>query len=270
MLGNVTIQEVEVEVDMFHVDVDTSKLNKAIAEFTASSKDELDEVIKKQTGIIVGHLIAVTPPGRASGHDFNKEGRIATSAKKLGESQIRSDLAKLFPTTNMKPESIWANIERGRLWKTHLGERQVTFYADSVYELRRAHQKARNRRTGRVRIGNSTANMALTKARIKNQYTKEQIAKVGLLNAGWLQAAGVLKTKAVPKWITRHGRQSGDVRFKRSNFGLSITVSNRMGYYPTKLQKRMQMAVDRRTHAIVKALEAMAERRAAKFNKQLK
>jgi len=255
---------------MFDVDVDTSKLNRAIAQFTASSKDDIEDVIKKQTGMIVGHLIAITPPGRAAGHDFNKQGRISTSAKKLGESAIRSDLAKLFPTTNMKPERIWAGIERGRLWKTHLGEKQVSFYADSVYELKRVHQKARNRRTGRVKIGNSTANMALTKARIKNQYAKEQLSKVGLLNAGWLQAAGVLKTKAIPKWITRHGRQKGEVRFKRSNFGLAITVSNRMGYYPTKLQKRMQMAVDRRTNAIVTAIEAMEERRAAKFNKKLK
>lgn len=257
---------------MFTADVDTTRLNLAMARFAKESRKDLDEVMEKEAGTIVGGLIAMTPPGKKSGTNMTDRGGIAMSAKKLGEATIRADIASLFPTTRMKPEKVQGMIESGFRWGTGRGAKKIPRYASSVAELRRIHNAARSKATGRVKTGSIGQNMALTKAATKNEFAREQIKRVGILNAGWLRAAKQLKTskRATPAWITRHGDKPGSAIFRRTKHGLSISLQNRMDYFPKNIESRMQLAVSRRAAGIEKAVAAMIARKAAKANQRMK
>ena len=257
---------------MITANVDTSGLNKALSEFAKESRKDMEDLLEKQGGILVGHLIALTPPGKARGQNLTDRGGIATSAKKLGEATIKADINSLFPTTRMKPEKVWGMIENGYRWGTGRGAKRIQNYAESVAELERVHRIARSRKTGRVRTGTIGQNMALTRAATRNEFRKAQIKQVGILNAGWLRAAKRLKTakRATPAWITRHGDKPGGVLFRRSKHGLSIIVDNRMDYFPKNIEMRIQKAIDRREYGLTKALAAMIKRKADKANKKMK
>lgn len=258
-------------VIMFVADVDTTQMNLALARFAKESRKEVEEIIEKQSGIIVGHLIAMTPPAKARGANMSDRGGIAASAKKLGEATIRADIASLFPSTRMKREKVEGMIDSGFRWGTGRGAKKISRYAGSVAELKRIHAQARSKKTGRVRTGSIGQNMALTKAAIRNQFARDQIKRVGILNAGWLRAARKLKTakRATPAWITRHGDKPGAVNFRRSRHGLAITVSNHMDYFPKNINQRIQRAVDRRARGLEKAIEAMLERKAKRATKRM-
>lgn len=249
---------------MFTAEIDTKGLNLLMSRFAKESRKGIDEVIEQQMGMIVGGLIAMTPPGASKGQAMNDRGGITAAAKKKGEGRIRADIVTLFPTTRMKEPKVWGLIENGYYWGTGRGRKKIIDYASSIHDLRRVHKAARSKSSGRVRTGLSGQNMAMTTAALRNAYAKEQIKKVGILNAGWLKASGRLKTakRATPAWITRHGAKPGGVSFRKGKYGLSITVSNRMPYFPKDMQARMQRAVERRERGIEKALAAMLERKA--------
>lgn len=257
---------------MFTADIDTSRLNVLMAQFAKESRKETDEIIRKQTAIIVGHLIAMTPPGKAKGQNLTDRGGIANSAKKLGEATIKADISSLFPTTRLKPEKVWGMIENGFRWGTGRGAKKIGEYAESVSDLRRVHRKARSPQTGRIRTGSIGQNMALTKASIRREFIKQQIKEVGMLSAGWLKAAEELKTarRAVPAWIRRHGRKPGNKVERKTRHGLAITVSNNMPYFPKNMNARMQRAIYRREAGLEKALQAMLDRKAAKINQKMR
>ena len=256
---------------MFTAKIDTTELNTAMAQFAKESRKGLDEVMEQQMGMIVGGLIAMTPPGASKGQAMSDRGGITTSAKKRGEGRIRADINILFPTSRKKEPAIWGMIENGFFWGTGRGKKKIIDFAGSIHDLRRVHKSARSRSTGRVRTGLSGQNMALTRSPLRTAYIKEQIKKVGILNAGWLRAARKLKTakRLTPAWITRHGEKPGGVSFRKSKFGLAITVSNQMPYFPRDSAMRMQRAVNRRAYGITVALEKMIERKAARANKRM-
>jgi len=256
---------------MFSANLDTTRLNDFIALYAKESKKGIDEVVLQQSAIIVGHLIAMTPPGKSKGKNMNKDGRIEMSAKKLGENTMKADLNSLFPTVRLKSEKVWGMIENGYRWGTGRGAKKIGEYAESVADLRRVHRKARSPRTGRVRTGTIGQNMALTKASIRNQYIKEQIKEVGMLAAGWLAAGEELGTtkRAMPAWIRRHGRKPGSVTKRKSKTGLTVTVMNKMPYFPKNMESRMQSALYRREIGLEKAVDSMIQRKADKLAKRL-
>jgi hypothetical protein len=259
---------------MFTADVDTTRLNRAMALMARESRKGLDDVIEKETATIVGHLIAMTPPGKAKGRTMTDRGGIDKGAKKLGEAAIRADISLLFPTTKdvgLTNGQIKGMIENGFKWGTGRGAKQINKFASSVAELERIHKSARSYRTGRVKIGSVGQNMAITRAGIRNQFIKQQIKKVGILNAGWLRAARRLKTakRSTPAWITRHGEKPGNVVFRKTKHGLAISVSNNLNYFPKNIESRMQQAINRRSRGIEKALVAMLERKAARAEQRM-
>ena len=251
--------------------LDTSRLNNLMAVFAKETKKSMDEVVEDQSAIIVGHLIAITPPGKAKGQNLTKNGGIAKSAKKLGEATMKADINSLFPTTRLQSHVVWGMIEDGFRWGTGRGAKKIGEYAESVADLKRVHRKSRSRRTGRVRTGTIGQNMALTKASIRNAYIKEKIKNVGVLNAGWLRAANDLGTskRAVPAWIRRHGNKPGGVQRRKSKTGLSITVRNHMWYFPKNMEARMNAAAYRRQIGLEKAIEAMLYKKAMKLTQKL-
>ena len=260
---------------MFTAQVDTTKLNLAMAKFAKESRQDLDEVMEKEAGTIVGGLIAMTPPGKKSGTNMTDRGGIAMSAKKLGEATIRADIASLFPTTKdvgLKKAQIQGMIENGFEWGTGRGRKKLNKFSDSVAELKSHHARFRSKATGRVKTGSVGQNMVVTRAGIRNEFIREQIKRVGILNAGWLRAAKQLKTakRATPAWITRHGDKPGSAIFRRTKHGLSISLQNRMDYFPKNIESRMQLAVSRRAAGIEKAVAAMIARKAAKANQRMK
>jgi hypothetical protein len=257
---------------MFTIETETKNLNEAMSLFAKETKKGIEDVIEQQTGMIVGHLIAMTPPGASKGQAMGKTGAITNVAKKRGEGRIKADIATLFPTTATREPKAWGMIENGHLWKTSMGPRKVLEYASSLHDLRRVHQFARSRKTGRVRTGLNAQNMALTTKALRNAYAKQKIKNVGMLNAGWLRAAEKVKTakRSLPVWITRHHKKPGDAIYKRSRHGLAITVSNRMPYFPRDIDARMQRAVERRERGIAKKLKEMAERKAKRANQRMK
>ncbi len=257
---------------MFTIETETKSLNEAMSLFAKETKKGIEDVIEQQTGMIVGHLIAMTPPGASKGQAMGKTGAITNVAKKRGEGAVKADISTLFPTTRARPAKVWGMIENGFYFGTGRGKKKVIDYAESIHDLSRVHRFARSRKSGRVRTGLSGQNMALTTAALRNAYIKQKIKNVGMLNAGWLRAAAKVKTakRSTPAWITRHGKKPGDANFKRSRHGLAITVSNRMPYFPRDIDARMQRAVERRERGIAKALESMAERKAKRANQRMK
>lgn len=257
---------------MITATVDATGLYRAMEEFSKASRKSMDEVLEQQAGIMVGHLIAFTPPAASRGQAINDRGTIAMSAKKRGEAIIRADIATLFPTTAIRDEQrIYGMIDNGFQWGTGRGKKIIRDFADSISDLARVHNFARSKATGRVRTGTTGQNMALTRKALRTAYTKEKIKDVGLLNAGWLRAAKKLKTakRATPAWITRHGDKPGGVDFRRSKSRLTITVSNKMPYFPSNMESRIARAIDRRRHGLEQALEAMLARKAKRAEQRM-
>lgn len=257
---------------MFETKVDTSRLNAAMRAFAKESRKSMDEVLQKQGGILVGHLIALTPPAAARAQAMNDRGGITSQAKKRGEARIKADIASLFPTTRMKPERVWGMIDNGFRWGTGRGAKRIPEYAESLDDLERVHRFARSRATGRTRTGSTGQNMAMTNAALRREFIRQKIKKVGILNAGWLSAAKKLKTakSKTPAWITRHGNKPGGVDFRHSRSGLTITIRNRMPYFPKDQDRRIRRALDRRQYGLEQALQAMIDRKAKKATQQMK
>lgn len=256
---------------MITAELDTSKLNKAISLFARESKKSVEQVMRQQAGIIVGHVIAVTPPGGKNSAVHSESGGITSAAKKRGESRIKSDINTLFPTTRIKPEKVYGLIAAGYKWGAGQQLRKISYYAQSAAELGRVHKLARSS-NGRIAKGVRSPYVTLTNAQAKREFFKQQKMKVGMLNAGWLKAARELKTakRATPAWITRHGNKPGNVTFSTSKLGLTITITNKMNYFPKGIDSRLQFAINRRIRGIEKALVAMLTREGKKFNRNQK
>ena len=256
---------------MFVTQVDTTKFNKVMRAFAKESRKGLDEVVEARSSIIVGNLIAVTPPAEARGRAMGDKGQITPEARKRGENNIKADIAKLFPTSGAKEEKIMAMIKRGDKFKTTSIPRVIPNFARNIGELKKFHKEARSLKTGRVRTEYGKK-MAVTRKGLRTAYTKEVIKNVGILNAGWMRAAKRLKTskRRTPAWITRHGDQPGSVDFRHSKSGLTIYVSNRMSYYPKDKEMRLKKALEREEYAMTKALEAMIERKAKRASQKMK
>lgn len=252
---------------MLEIKIDTRRLNAAMQRMAEATKKDLAAVVRQQSGIIVGHLIALTPPGAARGQSMTDTGGIDNAAKKHGEASIAADIAVLFPTTKLASKKIEAMMEAGFQFGTGRGRKIVRDFAESESDLARIHSASRSA-NGRVRTGSTGQNMALTRSAIRRAYIKKQQQKVGLLNAGWLPAANELKTaaRATPAWIRRHGSKAGGVSFVKTTQGLTITVSNRQNYFPKNMDARIQRAVFRRGDGLRKALFEMTERNARKAN----
>lgn len=250
---------------MLDIRIDTRRLNAAMQEMARESRKDLDVVVREQAGIMVGHLIAMTPPAAGKGQAMNDRGGIELEAKKRGESAIAADLAALFPTTKLKDEEVMRRIDQGFEWGTGGGKKIIRDFAETEEDLRRIHQSSRSPSTGRVRTGRGQ-NMALTRAAVLKAYKKKALLKVGHLNAGWLKAARELRTaaRATPAWITRHGAKGGGFSILRTQEGLNIAVSNNLPYFPKDMNLRVQRVVFRRGEGLRKALEAMVERKAQK------
>ena len=151
---------------------------------SAAAAGDLEQETKRQAGLLVGALIAITPPGKGRGSTISDRGGITLDAKKMGESQVKSDIQKLFPTTAIKEvPKIEGMIKGGAKWKRTGGQRAVEafYFSESLIDLRNAHRAARNRRTGRT-SGRHKASIVLTRAAIRQKLIKEKIKQVGLLN----------------------------------------------------------------------------------------
>lgn len=256
---------------MIEVRIDTRRLNAAMQEFARESRKELDVVVRQQAGIMVGHLIALTPPAAGMGQAMSDTGAITLEAKKRGEGTIAADIAVLFPTTKLAEGKVRGMIDAGWEWGTGSGKKTIREFAENIGDLERIHRFARSPASGRVRTGRTGQNMALTRAAVRKAYTKQAIKKVGLLAAGWIAAARELRTvgRATPAWITRHGKQPGGVSITRTTEGISVKVANRVAYFPKDMPTRVQRAVIWRERGLRRALEAMLDRRAKKANARM-
>jgi hypothetical protein len=258
---------------MIDVDVDTSGLEAALAEFSKLTRKDLGEVTKQQAGILVGHVIAITPPGSGRGQAMTDSAGIDLAAKKRGEARIAEDISKLFVTTRLPEGAIEKLInDRDFQWENPMaGGRKVLVYqrANSQSDLAIVHARARNPRNGRTRQAGGGL-MAIARSAQVKAYIKTAIKKVGLLNAGWLNAARELKTasRAVPAWITRHGSQGGGADVRDSGPGVRVRIFNTQTWFPSGMEARVALAVRRREHGLKKAMEAILERRARAAEKR--
>lgn len=256
---------------MITAKVDTSNLEGAIAEFAQLTRADLGEVSKKQAGILVGHVIAITPPGGKSGEAFTDSGGIALSAKKRGEATIASDIAKLFPTSNLPHDRLVAMVADGFEFQTGKGHKDtVRDIAESVDDLERVHQFARNPRTGRTRKMKGIG-MAVTRKNVLRQYIRREMAKVGKLNSGWIAAGTELRTASrnIPAWIKRHGSSAGGADISNRGGRISIRIFNTLTWFPQGMEARVALAVRRREAGVRKAMEAVLERRATAAERRM-
>jgi hypothetical protein len=254
---------------MIDIDIDTSRLEAAIAEFAKLTRKDLGDVTKQQAGMLVAHVIAITPPG--SGGVVSDHGGIPLAAKKSGEAIMGSDIAKIFPTTRLAPAKIDQLIAARHEWEGAGGTKLLTYRrANTLGEMAMVHQEARNPKSGRTRAmgGRFTA---LVRPALLKQYIKEQIAKVGLLNAGWLAAASELKTASrnVPQWIKRHGRRPGGAEVKDSGGNVLIRIFNAQNWFPGDMTRRVALAISRREAGLKTATTAVLDRNAKKAQAKL-
>ena len=258
---------------MFDVKIDTRSLNDAMALFAKETKKGLDEVVVLQSRTVVGHLIAITPPGKRRGSDFlNKKGYISNEAFKNAKKIITGGIARLFPTSAIKDEDrIRGMIEAKHKWKHGKGAKAVGSFANNLGELKRIHRQGRNPSTGRVNIGNNGQRMALTRTALKNQLKNELFLNIGILNSGWRKSYDKLKAPApaMPAWIKRHPAGQGGIRFKISKTGLAVTLSNRVSYYPKDTIARIDQAVSRTKRGLEKQLEYMLKRKINNANNRM-
>jgi hypothetical protein len=247
---------------MIDIAIDTTSLEASIAELAHMTRKDLGEVTKQQAGILVAHVIAITPPGHAAA--ISDKGGIALAAKKAGEASIAADIAKIFPTTRLSPGAIDGLIAQRHQWLGPTGIKLLTHVkANSISDMKLVHAQARNPKSGRTRaMGGRFA--AITRPALLKEYIKQETAKIGLLNAGWIGAATALKTAArnVPQWIKRHGRRPGGADIRDSGPMISISIFNSQTWFPGDMQRRVADAVRRREAGLIKAMEAILERRA--------
>jgi hypothetical protein len=259
---------------MITANVDTSRLFQVMKQFSKESRKDLGTVVQERGAIMVAHLIAYTPPGASRGQALGDRGGInAKVAKGRGESSIAADIAALFPPAPRgSDEKIQGMMDSGFEFGTGRGKKIIKQHAKSLSEMKRIHDAARSKSSGRVRTGSVGQSMALAKKSLRNQYIKQAKKKVGILNAGWLRAARKLKTakRNTPAWITRHGQQAGGVDFRHSKSGLTITVSNGVQYFPKNMTSRIDRVVNRGVYGLEKALENMIARNAAKATQRMK
>ncbi len=256
---------------MIDVKVNTSRLEAAIAEFATLTRKDISEVYRQQAGILVGHVIAITPPGGKGGEAFTDSGGIGLDAKKRGEAVIAADISRLFPTSKLKHETLVGMVNAGFEFQTGKGHKDIVReIAESPEDLRRIHQFARNPRTGRTRKMKGIG-MAITRKAILKQYIRQEMAKVGKLNAGWINAAREMKTasRAVPAWITRHGAGRGGANVTERAGKIGITLFNNEVWFPTGMESRVALAVRRRENGLTKAMEAVIARRAAAAERKM-
>lgn len=249
---------------MLTVQVDTSRFQSAIAEFATLTRKDLGEVMKQQAASLVSHVIAITPPGGGRGEAFTDSGGIGLAAKKRGEASIAADISKLFPTSTLKHDRLVGMVRDGYEFKTGRGHKDtVREVAETAEDLRRIHQFARNPQTGRTRKMKGTA-MAITRKAVLKQYIRQEMAKVGKLNAGWIAAADELGTagRSVPAWIRRHGRQGGGADVSDRGGRVGVRIFNSQQWFPQGMESRVTLAVERRERGLIKAMEAIVERRA--------
>jgi hypothetical protein len=254
---------------MITIAVDTTAFEAAAREFAREGRKDLEVVIREQAAIMTGHLIALTPPAAGRGQAMNDRGGITLEAKKRGEAAIAADIAALFPTTRLKEDEVDKLIEAGFQWGTGRGRKIIRQYAGSEADMARIHAASRSA-NGRVRTGNGE-NMALVRAATRRAFIRSQQKKVGLLNAGWLNAARELKTSrgATPAWITRHPAQAGGVTIHRPVAGVAIRIYNEQPWFPKDMDARVERAMRRRTAGLQKAVEAMVERRAKRAEERM-
>lgn len=249
---------------MITASVDTSNLETALAEFAALTRKDLSEVTRQQAGILVGHVIAITPPAGKGGEAFTDSGGIGLSAKKRGEAAIAADIARIFPTSTLKHDTLVGMVKAGFEFQTGKGHKDIVReVAESADDLKRIHQFARNPRTGRTRKMKGIG-MAITRKAVLKQYIRQEMAKVGKLNAGWINAARELNTagRAVPAWITRHGAGRGGADVSDRTGRIGIRIFNSEVWFPSGMDARVALAVRRRENGLKKAAEAVLERRA--------
>lgn len=250
---------------MIDIQVDTSRLEAAMVEFATAGRKELVDVVRQQAGMLVGHVIALTPPGGSAGQSMSDDsGGITLAAKKRGEASIAADIAKIFPTSTLPTKTLDAMVANGYEFQTGKGHKDtVREVAESVDDLRRIHKFARNPKTGRTRKMKG-GGMAITRKAVLRQYIRQEMAKVGKLNAGWLNAANELKTASrnVPAWIKRHGSRPGGVDVSERGYRVGIRIFNSQTWFPGNMESRVAIAVNRRERGLIKATEAILERRA--------
>lgn len=256
---------------MLTIHADTTQLREVMREFSRVSRRSLDDVIRQQAGVITGYMIALTPPAASRGQALSARGGVSNSAKKRGESRVAADIAALFPTTKMREGKIDGMIDAGFEFGTGRGRKKITQFAATEADLVRIHQAARSKSTGRTRTGSTGQNMALTRSGIRSAYIKSMQKQVGKLSAGWLRAAKELRTakRNTPAWITRHGSKPGGVSFARMPGGLTVTMENRMPYFPRDMESRLNIATRLGTQGLRKGIAAMLEREAKKANARM-
>lgn len=245
--------------------VDTRPFEEALAAFAKVSRKSLDQAMRDQGGILVGHVIAITPPGGRKGQAMNDRGGIDMEAKKRGESRIAADIAAIFPTTKAPEGEVLGWIRAGiRVKPTkHARLAQVRDTAFTPGEMAKVLRIARNPQTGRTRaLGGD--NMAFARPALLKAFIKQEQKKVGLLNRGWLQAADHLGTakRATPAWITRHGRQGGSATVRSGSMRTMITIANQQPWFPSGMDARISLALRRREAGLKKAADAILERQA--------
>jgi hypothetical protein len=257
---------------MFSIQADTSNLEAAIFEFSKASRQGLKITIKKQAGILVAHLIALTPPAGGRAQAMNDDGAVTLEAKKRGEARIAADIIRLFPTSKIKHDKLLNMVRGGYEWTAKNGRKTIVRQvAETAGELRKTHQFARNPKSGRTRLMGGLS-MAITRSRVLKEYIKQEKAKVGLLSAGWIRAANELKTtsRAVPSWIKRHGAKAGGVNISDRIGMVGIRIYNNQAWFPSDMTGRVQDALRRRERGLQAALADLLERNAAKAQERMR
>lgn len=249
---------------MIAVEIDSWGLTEAIREFAETTRRDVEAETKRQGGLLVGNLIAVTPPSSGQGGTISEGFVLSVDARRAGEARVASDISVLMVGARASEATVRRWIAKGR--KPRDGSRAPTEYVATVDEAKRFHLKSRSGATGRA---SRTGARAWAPKPVIKDYTARAKAHVGRMASGWVRAANALGTPSryVPAWVRRHGATFGWCNVVPSpDGGVDITIANATPGIGKlhDVERRVRWALKTREQALVKQVMAITAKRAAR------
>jgi hypothetical protein len=245
-------------------EIDAWGLTEALREFAELTRRDVEAETRRQAGLLIGNLIAVTPPSSGQGGTIREGFVLSVDARRAGEARVGADVSQLFAKTRAAESAVRRWIAKGR--KPRDGSRAPTEYVATVEEAKRFHLAQRSRATGRA---SRTGPRAWAPTGVVKDYTARAKANVGRMASGWVRAANTLGTPSryVPAWVRRHGATFGWCNVVASpDGGIDITAANATPGIGKlhDVERRVRWALKTREQALYKQMLAIAAKRAAR------
>lgn len=222
---------------------------------------EIKPLVWQQSRLFIKEVVDITPPA--------SKGVSGPKARKQGESAVARDIYRVYTTIGKAYDAIartdkaaasafYFLVKEGNYQEA--GEIMRHFSASAGlgntrsfarFDDGKLHQRFRGKRGG---VSRDRVVLLVTNAQALQSYVKKVQGRVGLLAAGWMNAAQKLGVR-MPAWIARHGASNGAISVEVGIDKLLIVMSNKVKYGAANdLQRRADYVVRYRHQALRRRL----------------